>query len=104
MNGRYLRWLLGHIDEAEVIYQAIQVAIAEPANKQKILAIHPVLDALAEIVDDFPQSVVFGADGDADAFEAAQSNAAARNIDWDRVLRIAEKLLPILLAFLGQDE
>ena len=52
LDFRYIRWLLGHMDEAERIFSAVQVAIAEPDLKAKVLAMHPVLDALAEIVNE----------------------------------------------------
>lgn len=104
INGKYLRWILRHIDEINAIWNAYQVAIAEPTLRGRILAMHPVIDALAEIVEDFPPANGFGADEDANALEAAESEAVARNIDWARLLRIAEKLLPIVLLFLGQDD
>lgn len=101
LDFRYIRWILGHMDEAEVIFSAIQTALAEPELKQKILAFHPVLDAVAEIADDFP--IGFGAATEADEPELAtqvRNEAAARKINWSRLLEIAERLLPIVLLFL----
>ena len=101
---RYLRWLIGHMDEAESIFRAIQNAMNAATNREKVLAMHPVVDALAEIVDDFP--VGFGSMTEAAEPEYAaqvRNEAEARGINWARLLEIAEKLLPFLLLFFQQE-
>lgn len=99
MNGRYLRWLLSHIDEVQSIYLAYQVAIAEPKWAGRLRAMTPVLNALAEIMDDFPEPGIFGAgdsEENANELEAAESEATARNIDWQKVVQIAALILKLL--------
>lgn len=101
---RYLRWLIGHMDEAEMIFSAVQAAIAAPTNREKVLALHPVVDALAEIVDDFPMG--FGAATESSEPElaaAVRSEAQARGINWSRLIEIAEKLIPILLMLFADE-
>lgn len=95
LNLRYLKWLIGHIDEAEKILAAVQVAFAEPNYKGKVLAFHPVLDAIAEIVDDFPQGF-----GDEPSEEAVKAEAKARGVDWARLWELAQKILPLILLFI----
>lgn len=105
MDLRFLRWLIGHVDDAQKIVSAIEVAIAEPTPGGKVLALHPVLDALAKIVDDFP--VGFGATTEENEPEFAaqvRAEAAARKIDWAKLLDIAEKLLPILLMLFAEEK
>lgn len=102
---RYIRWLVGHFDEAEKIFAAIQVAIAEPTLRGKVLALHPVVDALAEIVDDFP--VGFGAateDSEPEFAAQVRAEAEAKAINWDKLLELAKAILPFILLFFEKDE
>lgn len=101
LDLRYIRWVLENIDEATAILDAVQAAFAEPVLSDKVRGFHPVLDLVAEIIDGFP--VGFGAstaDAEPELAAQVQAEAAARAIDWKRLLAIAEKLLPILLLFL----
>ena len=101
LDLRYIRWVLDHIDEATAILDAVQTAIAKPALADKVRGFHPVLDSVAEIIDDFP--IGFGAstaDAEPELLGQVQAEATARAINWERLLAIAEKLLPIILLFL----
>lgn len=97
---RIIRWLIGHWEEAQDIFEAIQLAIEAPTLREKILALKPVIDAIALIVDDFPTG--FGDTSE----EPLRSDAAARGINWDRLLAIVEKIkpfLPLILMFLEKN-
>lgn len=97
---RYLRWIVGHIDELEAIMASIQQAQAAPTWKDKILALRPILSALADIMDDFPVGFGATAEDEPEFATQVQEEASARGINWERLLAIAEKLLPIILMFL----
>lgn len=104
LDLRYIRWVLGHIDEAAAILDAVQLAIAAPNLRDKVLGFHPVLDSIAEIIDDFP--IGFGAstaEAEPELLSQVQSEATARAISWERLLAIAEKLLPFILLFLEKN-
>lgn len=101
LDLRYVRWVLGHLDEATAILDAAQAALAQPALADKVRGFHPVLDSVADIIDDFP--IGFGAstaDAEPELAEQVRQESIARAINWERLLAIAEKLLPIILLFL----
>jgi hypothetical protein len=99
---KIIRWLIGHWDEAQEIFDAIQLAIEAPTLREKILALKPVIDAIALIVDDFPTGETFADVGE----EPLRADASARGINWSRLMEIVEKLkpfLPIILMFLEEN-
>lgn len=102
IDFKYLRWIIGHAEDVEAIVASIQSAREAPTFRAKLLALRPVLSALADIMDDFP-SEGFGATTEAEEPEYAantRAEAQARGINWERLLALAEKLLPFILLFL----
>jgi hypothetical protein len=101
LDLRYIRWVLGHIDEATAIVESIQLALAAPQHRDKVLGFHPVLDSIAAIIEDFPAGF-----GDATVFTEPElatqvkAEAEAKAINWTRLLEIAKTLLPFILMFL----
>jgi hypothetical protein len=90
---RYLRWLLAHADKLPQFQAIYDEFAAAKTIADKLRAAADALNLAAEIADDLPTANDISALSEDDV----QMLARRFNIDWERLGRIAQWLIPILL-------
>lgn len=95
-----IRWLLGHSAEAQLLVTLYGDLTDAPTPAAKVRVVAEMLRVVSEIMDDFPdlQPLLAGSpELTAADQQLLAAEAAARRIDWAKLLALIEKLLPILL-------
>jgi len=96
-NLRLIRWLLGQGENVQAIIGYYDAFVEAPTVRAKWYdAVRPTGDLLVDLIDTLPaveaNEVVMLAD--------VQSQAVALGIDWNKLVGVAEKLLPLVIDLL----
>ena len=93
-NLRYARWLLNHADELPKLvafYEAFKAA--ESVRQKWHDGVRPAGDLIVDIVDTLPAAGV----SEAIALGDVQAQALRLGVNWEKVLELSEKFLPLVV-------